>query len=111
MSVKPGCPQCEYALKLFTEAGFDMSKVEIQHPSHELPGPIAAYGEMKKRGWGFARNRATGNYAVGPMDDLGFVLVKGIDPDFVKAMEKAIERVNKETDTKTDTTVLTDQKK
>lgn len=52
----------------------------------------AAHADMKRRGWGFARNRATGTYAIGPIDGWGWVDVLAFDTDFVKAMEKAIMR-------------------
>jgi hypothetical protein len=34
MAIEPRCPHCEYAYRLFMDAGFDMSKVEINHPAH-----------------------------------------------------------------------------
>lgn len=50
-----------------------------------------AHAEMKRLGWGFARNKATGNYVVGPYDGY-FVQWMGSDTDFVAAMEKGIQR-------------------
>lgn len=56
-----------------------------------------AYEEMQKRGWGFASNgygfgdpRATMT-AVGPYDGV-LVEVLAMDPDPIKAVEKAIQR-------------------
>ena len=53
--------------------------------------PEEAYHEMKRRGWGFARNRATGMLAIGPLKD-GLVEVYAMDTDPVTAVQKAIEK-------------------
>jgi hypothetical protein len=55
-----------------------------------------AYAEMRKRGWGFARNRATGMIAIGPYDGV-LVDVLAMDTDPVRALEKAIEKAKGET--------------
>ena len=49
-----------------------------------------AYAEMKRRGWGFARNRATGRFAVGPMDAGGWITVLAFGDTGVSAVEAAI---------------------
>jgi len=59
-----------------------------------------AYAELKRRGWGFSSggkefgDPESDYTAVGPMDELGFIEVLGLDPDCVEAVRKAVQNVD-----------------
>lgn len=54
-----------------------------------------AFTELQRRGWGFARNRASGIIAVGPLH-YGVVEVYAMERDPILAVKKAVERAEAE---------------